>query len=125
MQTLVDVLFEEETAESTTVSSLPTEDTCSSSSESTPPPLASAPLHSTSTQGEAQSAVRIAEGSAQGANTVLYEIGSEAETLVDGATISPTVEISEPKQMEAQDLTKKKHSPTNQLPLLQYMFRKL
>ena len=99
----VDIPFEEEIVESTTVSSLPTEDAQDvlHPAESTPPPLASARLHSTSSQGEVQSAVSIALGNAHGANTVLFEMGSEAETLAVGSTISPTVENSEPKQTEA------------------------
>jgi hypothetical protein len=75
--------------------------------ESTPPPLASAPpspLHATSTQEDAQSAVSIAEASAHGASTVLYELEREVETLggtVAEMTICTTV-ISElqPEQTE-------------------------
>ena len=66
--------------------------------------LASAPLYPTSTEGEAPSAVSIAEAGAHGASTVLYEMEREIETLVGGnaadATISPIVENSESKQTE-------------------------
>lgn len=71
--------------------------------EPTPPPLASAPpspLHATSTQEAAQSAVNIAEASAHGVSTVLYELEKEVETLgstVAEMTIRATVENSEPQ----------------------------
>ena len=74
--------------------------------ESTPPlaPSSLSPPQAASTQ-EAQSAISIAEASAHGASTVLYELEREAETLVGVATdamTSATLENSEPevKQMK-------------------------
>ena len=117
--TPVDISLGEETADSTIISSLPTDEVTLDalpievsvpgedaqdvlhSAEFT---LASAPLRSTSTQGEVQSALSIAEASAHGASTVLHEMEREAETLVGSnaadATISSTVDNSEPKHTE-------------------------
>ena len=85
--TPVDISLGEETAESTIISSLPTDEATTPITNTNPdtppidlpipgkdaqddlhpaestPPLASAPLHSTSTQGEAQSATNVAEAS--------------------------------------------------------------
>ena len=124
--TPVDMSLGEGTAESTIISPLPTDEATIPITNTNPdtlpidvpvpgedaqdvlhpaestPPLASSPLHSTSTQGEAQSAVSIAEASAHGASTVLYEIEREVETGGNAADAmnSSTVENSEPKQTE-------------------------
>ena len=125
--TPADISLGEETAESTNISSLPTDEATPITNtnldtpidvpgsgedaqdvlhpaESTPPPLASAPLHSTSTQGEPQSVISIAEVSAHGASTIPYEMERGVETLVGSnpadTTISPTVDNSGPKQTE-------------------------
>jgi len=74
--------------------------------ESTPPPpTSSSPSHPASTpEAEAQSAVSIAEASAHGASTALYELEREVEAALGGntahATIRGTVEESEPKPTE-------------------------
>ena len=128
--TPVDVSLEDETTESTIISSLLTDETTTPITNTNPdtlsidvpvlgedaqdvlhptgstptPLLASAPLYPTSAEGEAPSAVSLAEAGAHGASTVLYDMEREIETLVGGnaadATISPTVENSEPKQTE-------------------------
>jgi hypothetical protein len=118
--TPVDISLEEETAESTIISSLPTDEATTPITNTNPdievpvpaedaqsvlhPSESTPPLHSTSTQGEVQSAVSMAQASAHGASTVLYEMEREIETLVGGntadATNSSTVENSEPKPAE-------------------------
>ena len=116
ISTPVDISFGEETAESTIVSSLPTYTNANSETlpidvpitgedaqdvlhptESTPPPQTSTPSHSNSAQEEAQGAVSIAEASAHAASKVLHELEREVETGNGAdATISPTIENSEP-----------------------------
>ena len=100
--TPVDVSLEVETAESTVVSSLPTNTNANSyklpvdvpitgedaqdvlrPTESTPPPQTSTPVHSTSAQEAVQSAVSIAEASAHATSTVLHELERGVETLVE------------------------------------------
>ena len=115
--TPVDIPLGEETAESTIISSLPTDKATTPITNADPDALpidvpvpgedAQDVLHPaeyTPAQGEAQSAVGLAEASAHGASTVLYEMEREVETLVGGnaadATISPAVQSSEPKQTE-------------------------
>lgn len=123
--TPVDISLGEETAEATIISSLTTDEATTNTNPDTlpievsvpgedaqsglrpaesTPPLASSPLHSTSTQGEVQSAVSVAGASAHGRSSILYKMEREVETLVGGnaadAANSSTVEKSEPKQTE-------------------------
>ncbi|KAF8801363.1 hypothetical protein BYT27DRAFT_7198437 [Phlegmacium glaucopus] len=137
-----DISFEEETAESTIIASpvihqatsitntqeldtptdvpVPDEDAQDTlhPAESTPPlPTSLSPPRSASTQEVLQSAVSIAEASAYGASTAVYELDREVEALVDGKTADTTMSgtpqnlQTEVVQAEAEGQPKKEETP--------------